>query len=149
MTTTTTLTELRAQWDAPFTGDAFDTAAWAARSALTRELAAAILAAPLAASRTQVGGMFIVLAGWSRERDFAVSAVALPGTPEWRAALGPHEHATLTSDGKGANRSKWCTCPNDDVSAADQWVRYEYWTAEGCERHGFVHSECRRLLQAG
>lgn len=150
--TTTPLAELRSRWDAPFLADPSACAAMAARTTLTRELAAAILAAPLydaeAGARTRVGSMIIAGGGWSKERGDAADAAAEPGTPEWRAALGDHEHATLTADGHGANRGTWCACPNDEVFA-DQWIRYEHWTAEGMSRHGYVHSECRRLLQAG
>ena len=152
MTTTSTLSELRIWWDTPFCGAPSDSTATAARTALSRQLAAAILAADLldekAGTRTRVGEMFIASAGWSRERGDAACAAAEPGTPEWRAALGVPEHATLTGDGQGANRGAWCTCPNDEVFA-EQWIRYEHWTAAGCERHGFVHSTCRRLLQTG
>ena len=151
-TTTRTLDSLRAEWDAPFLADPRDETANAARASLTRELAAAILAADLfdieRMERTRVGHMQIAGAGWSKERGEQADATAEPGSPEWTAALGTHEHATLTSDGKSAIRDAWCTCANDDVCAG-QWVRYEQWTERGCERHGYVHSECRRLLQAG
>jgi hypothetical protein len=142
-----TLTELYNQWDTPFTGDPGDAAAAAARAGLTRRLAAAILAAGLhdaTGARTRAGAMRIADAGWSGER----SAAAAAGSPGWRAALGTYEHATLTSDGQEADCGKWCTCPNDDVFA-DQWIRYEFWTALGLEKHGYVHSACRQLLQAG
>ena len=144
------LAELRAEWDAPFTADPRDDTATASRTNLTRELAAAILAAdlydPVRGERTQVGGLFISGAGWSRERAAAADAAAAPGTPEWITALGTHEHATLTSDGRTANRARWCLCGEPDAA---EWVRYEHWTARGCEAHGYVHRGCRRLLQAG
>ena len=85
--------------------------------------------------------------GWSRERGMHADSVAGRGTPEWVVALGDHEHATLTGDGHAAVRSQWCTCLAD--FPACEWVRYEYWTTRGCEHHGFVHSECRKLLQVG
>jgi hypothetical protein len=147
---TRTLAELRAEWDAPFTADPRDDTASAGRTSLTRDLAAAILAAdlydPVRGDRTQVGDLFINSGGWSREPAAAADAAAAAGTPEWIAALGPHEHATLTSDGGSANRAQWCRCGDPDVL---EWVRYEHWTASGCEAHGYVHRECRRLLQVG
>ena len=147
-----TLADLRAEWDAPFLAGPSDEAANTARSRLTRDLAAAILAADLfdreRMEPTRVGGMQITGAGWSKERADLADAAAERGSPEWIAALSTHEHATLTSDGKSAIRTAWCTCANDDVYA-DQWIRYEHWTERGCEAHGFVHSECRRLLQTG
>jgi hypothetical protein len=151
MTTTAarTLTGLRAEWDKPFLADPGDAKANAAWSTLTRELAAAILAADLhdGTGRTRVGDMFITRAGWSKERAAAAAAVAKLGTPEWMAALGTHENVTLTSDGQGAVCTGWCQCGGEPRAA--EWIRYEYWTAVGCEAHGFVHSECRRLLQTG
>jgi hypothetical protein len=145
-----TLADIRAEWDAPFLAGPSDAAAMAARSQLTRDLAAAILAAGILdrehATRTQVGDLVITSAGWSRERGDLAAAKAEPGTPEWIAALGAHDHATLTSDGRGANREQWCCCSEPPFS---EWVRYEHWTERGREAHGFVHSECRRLLQSG
>ena len=133
------LASLRAEWDKPFLGDDYS-----ARGEQTRELAALILAAPL---RTRIGDMIADTGGWSRERGMHADSVAGRGTPEWVAALGDHEHATLTGDGHAAVRSEWCTCLAD--FPACEWVRYEYWTTRGCEHHGFVHSECRKLLQVG
>lgn len=148
---TRTLAQLREDWDDPSVqGDA--------RTALTRELAAAILAAPMMepgqTARTRVGDLQIADAGWSRERGDAANAVAEPGSEEWRAALGVPERVTLTSDGLGANRGRWCEChaaPPGGQVRAGEWVRYEAWTAEGRVAHGFVHApwECRRLLQVG
>jgi hypothetical protein len=138
------LASLRAGWDAPFTGEDYD-----ARGAQTRKLAALILAAPL---RTRVGELIVDTGGWSRERGLHADSVAERGTPEWIAALGDHEHATLTGDGHAAVRSEWCVCAEEDELGsrpAEQWVRYEYWTARGCEYHGYVHSVCRKLLQVG
>jgi hypothetical protein len=144
-TTARTLEDLRAEWDKPHLADPNDTAANGARTLLTRELAAAILAADLGAT---AGGMTVDTGGWSKERADAARAAGPAGSEEWRAALGAFEHATLTADGQPANRGAWCTCPNDDVAAAD-WIRYEVWVPAGCERHGFVHATCRKLLQTG
>jgi hypothetical protein len=144
-----TLDELACAWNRPLIADE---RGLAARTALARELAAAILAASPGDEngRTRVGPLQIATAGWSKERGEHAYSVADPAVDHqaWIAALGAHEHATLTSDGQGANRDSWCVCANDDVFA-DQWVRYEHWTAAGCVAHGFVHSECRRLLQTG
>jgi hypothetical protein len=146
-----TLDDLRADWDAPFTAAPADGAASAARGTLTRDLAAAILAAdlhdPARGGRTRVGDLFIYNAGWSRERAAAADAAAAAGTPEWVAALGTHEHATLTGDGGAAIRDQWCLCGGQPPAA--DWIRYEHWTARGREAHGFVHRGCRRLIQAG
>ena len=155
---TSTLADLRAEWDAPFLADPSDQAANAARSQLTRDLAAAILAADLfdreRMERTRVGPMQISTAGWSKERADLADAAAERGSQAWIAALGTHEHATLTSDGRAADRKNWCRCAvtglqQDDGIPAGEWARYEHWTERGCEAHGFVHSECRQLLQTG
>ena len=144
-----TLDDLLRQWNAPFTADPFDEHAWDGRKQLTRDLAAAILAAPLGDEngRTRVGGLQIATAGWTQARgDYANSVASSVTDPQkWIAALGTHEHATLTADGQGANRASWCWCAGGPA----EWVRYEYWTAEGREGHGFVCAECRRLVQTG
>lgn len=136
------LAALRAEWDQPFLADPRDAAANAARTALTRRLAAATLAADLG---TRVGALTVVAGGWSRERAAQADAAGAAGSPAWYAALGAHEHATLTGDGKAAARHAWCECPE----SLDRWVRYEGWTAAGCEAHGFVCADCRRLVQTG
>ena len=133
-----------AAWDAPFLADPFDEAASAARTAQTRELARLLLAAPL---RTRVGALVVETGGWSRERAAEADAAGEPGSPEWWAALGDHEHVTLTSDGRMAARSRWCEC--EPSPAGQAWVRYEHWTERGRERHGFVCPSCRRLTQTG
>lgn len=135
------LAALRAEWDAPFLADPADHAANDERGQLTRELAASILAADL---MTTVGDLFITTAGWSRERGDQANSAGKPGSEQWLAALGTPEHATLTADGRHVNRAAWCKCPQNAA-----WVRYEYWTAEGCQRHGFVCAGCRRLIQVG
>lgn len=133
-----------AAWDAPFLADPFDEAAMEARTAQTREVARLLLAAPL---RTRVGGLVAETGGWSRERAAEADAAGEPGSPEWFAALGDHEHVTLTGDGGAANRSRWCEC--EPFPAGQDWVRYEHWTERGRERHGFVCPSCRRLTQTG
>jgi len=152
-TTTLALAELRAEWDLPYLADPADDIAWAARRQLTRELAAAILASDLwdaeRQERARAGDLRIARAGWSRERGEQADAAGEPGTPEWKAALGAHEHATLTGDGGGAIREAWCECVTRGAVPFTEWVQYEHWTAEGREAHGFVHEGCRRLLQAG
>ena len=133
-----------AAWSAPFLADPRDEAANAARIAQTREVARLLLAAPL---RTEVGGMVVFTAGWSRERAAKADAAGKPGSEAWFAALGDHEHATLTSDGRAADRARWCECQPEP--AGETWVRYEHWTGRGVERHGFVCPACRRLTQTG
>lgn len=89
--------------------------------------------------------------GWSKEDGDRADAAGEPGSAEWFAALGRREYVTLTSDGQsGGDRNGpagWCQCGVDpDV---EQWVAYERWTAEGRVAHGYLHSECRLLLQSG
>lgn len=138
------LASAHAAWSEPFLADPFNEAAMAARSEQTRHVARLLLAAPL---RTEVGGLVIDTAGWSRERGEAADAVGEPGSPEWFAALGDHEHATLTADGECADRARWCECRPGP--RGESWVRYEHWTERGMERHGFVCPSCRRLTQTG
>ena len=133
-----------AAWSEPFLADPRDEAASAARTVQTREVARLMLAAPL---RTEVGGLVAETAGWSRERAAEADAAGEAGSPEWFAALGDHEHVTLTGDGRAANRSRWCECrPQPRIEA---WVRYEHWTERGRDRHGFVCPSCRSLTQTG
>jgi hypothetical protein len=138
------LASAHAAWSEPFLADPFDEAASAARTAQTREVARLLLAAPL---RTKIGGLVVDTAGWSRERAGKADAAGEPGSPEWIAALGGHEHATLTSDGAAADRTRWCECRPEP--GGETWVRYEHWTERGRERHGFVCPACRRLTQTG
>ncbi|PZG12988.1 hypothetical protein C1I95_24580 [Micromonospora craterilacus] len=99
---------------------------------------------------TSVGQMVDTLikvhGGWSADAAARADATAEPGTDEWRNALGPHEDATLTADGRPAATGGWCTCP---AVGDDEWVRYERWSARGREAHGYVHAGCRALVQAG
>lgn len=138
------LASLHAAWSGPFLADPRDEAASAARTAQTREVARLLLAAPL---RTEVGGLTVYTAGWSRERGAEADAAGEPGSPVWFAALGAHQHATLTSDGGAADRARWCECQPEP--SGETWVRYEFWTERGQERHGFVCPSCRRLVQTG
>jgi hypothetical protein len=141
------LRTMRAEWDNwhdPFLSGMSQELVLEARKAATRELAAAILTFR---RHTPVGNLILTSAGWSREAADRANAAAVTGTPEWFAALGAYEHATLTEDGRSARRDAWCPCPEDD--SAGTWVRYEYWTARGMEAHGYVCPECRRLTQAG
>lgn len=134
---------VRAEWDQPFLADPSDDAAFAARQALTVDLAALILRAPLP---TRAGGLTIYTGGWSREHGDAAAAAGEPGSAAWITALGAYEHATLTGDGKAAQRDGWCHCPGQP---ADSWVPYESWTAAGRVAHGFVCQSCRALIQVG
>lgn len=138
------LAAAHAAWSEPFLSDPRDEAANTARTVQTREVARLLLAAPL---RTEVGGLTVFTAGWSRERGDAADAAGPAGTPEWYAALGDHEHATLTSDGGAADRTRWCECRPQP--RGETWARYEHWTEQGLERHGYVCPACRRLTQTG
>ena len=139
------LRDLRDDWDAPYDADPGDELAASQRGALTAELAQAILRAPLGA---RLGGLTIAGGSWSKETADAADLVAAPGTPEWRAALGARSHATLTGDGGCATREGFfCRCA--EQPAADTWVRYEAWTAQGRDAHGFVCPSCRRITQTG
>ena len=136
---------LHAEWSQLFLGDDY-----AARGEQTRRLAALVLAADL---RTRVGDLMVSNAGWSKGRGDYADSVAEPGSDAWRAALGDHEHTTMTGDGRGADRQRWCQCSVHGLDPGPvpfgEWVRYEGWTAAGRDAHGFVHSVCRRILQTG
>lgn len=125
-------------WDRPYLGDD-----WSGRTAQTTRLAALVLAAPL---RTELGSLVVTSGGWSRERGQQADRAGKPGSDEWLAALGDHEHATLTADGRSAVRDAWCGRPDESGS---NWVRYEGWAAAGRVSHGFVCGDCRRLVQTG
>lgn len=132
-----------ADWSQPCLADPGDELALDERTAQTRELAAAILALPL---RTRLGDMVLVSAGWSKETGEKADAIAEPGTPEWIASLGAHEHATMTADGRGAIRDAWCLCGGQ---AGEPEVPYEAWTADGRIAHGYVCPACRKVAQTG
>ncbi|MEU3452247.1 hypothetical protein ABZ671_01190 [Micromonospora sp. NPDC006766] len=102
-----------------------------------------ILAADLG---TTTDGLVKMHGGWSAETSQRANAAGPAGSDAWRAALGAHEQATLTADGRAAETTRWCACPS---VADDEWVRYERWSARGREAHGYVHSGCRALVQAG
>jgi hypothetical protein len=107
-----------------------------------------ILAAPLNQVIESVNGPLTKSGGgWSREAGERADAAGEPGSEAWWAALGPHEHATLTQDGGPAEPSAWCS----HKTPADAWVRYERWSPRGCEAHGYVcpREDCRRLVQSG
>jgi hypothetical protein len=107
-----------------------------------------ILAAPLNQVIETPNGPLIKCGGtWAKGTDVLADAIAEPGTPEWLAALGPHTAATLTSDGRGAEPSAWCS----HHPPALEWVRYERWSPRGCEAHGYVcpRENCRQLVQSG
>jgi len=149
VTATGTAADLNAlyrAWNQPSAGISFDDL-----REETRRLACLILAAPLG---TQVGDLTISHAGWSKERASHADSVADSGadTEAWLAALGAHEHATLTADGRAAVRDQWCRCATEPAARQipdDEWIRYEGWGEAGRTGHGFVHSTCRNLLQTG
>jgi hypothetical protein len=110
--------------------------------------ARAIMAAPIGAAIDSPDGPLVkTSARWSKatgERaDAAACTAADPET--WLAALGPHEHATLTADGHGV-RPGWCSCPDTRLKT---WVRYELWTIQGRTGHGYICPTCRLLTQTG
>lgn len=111
------------------------------------DVAQAILAARVGSDVTSFDGSLIkALGGWSRWPD-EVSEANLADVEAWRAALGPHTHATLTADGRGARVDSWCRCVRK--ADGDAWVRYERWSARGREAHGFLCPACRFLTQTG
>jgi hypothetical protein len=101
-----------------------------------------ILAAPL---RTEFDGLIKAEGTWSKEAGERASKAHPEGGEAWHTALGPHKTATLTADGGGAESSVWCP----DSPPADEWMRYERWSARGLEAHGYVCALCRRLVQSG
>lgn len=121
-------------------------------SSTTTALAAAILATHLGRRVVTLDGpLYVSQGGWSREREVEVrdtpayrDAVSVG---DYRAALGPYQHATLTADGRGARRDMWCRCA--PAPAVARWVRYEHWTTLGRTGHGFLCPTCRGIVQAG
>lgn len=138
------LRALRAEWDLPFPVDYTDEDPYTDRTALTRELAEGIMAAQLG---TRLGELTIVAGGWSKTTADRADADYEPGTPEWMQALGPREHATLTSDGRAVNRDAWCRCTCPEKPG--QWVEYEGWVPSGRQAHGFACGTCRKVIQTG
>jgi hypothetical protein len=105
-----------------------------------------ILAAPIGQSIESVNGPLVKNhGGWSAGAGERANAAGEPGSEAWFAALGPHETATLTGDGLGAAPSAWCS----HKTPSDAWVRYERWSPQGCEAHGYVCPTCRQLIQSG
>lgn len=109
-----------------------------------------ILAAPMQAPITTPDGPVVKVAGsWSAEageRAETTAGKAGDDPAAYLAALGPHEEATLSSDGGQVQAGAWCACGVVDSAAM---VRYERWTAAGRVAHGYVHAVCRRLTQTG
>lgn len=94
-------------------------------------------------------GELIKAAGaWSAETGKRAELVADPAVDlaAWRAALGPHEEALLTSDGRTVRREAWCAC---GPAASGNPVRYERWTLQGRQAHGWACTSCRAVAQAG
>ena len=131
-------------WSHPWLTGPFDDAAMLARSERTRQLAAECCWPRRWVPRSRAWSS--TPAGWSRERGAEADAAGDARSPEWLAALGPHEHATLSADGRAAVRDQWCQCAS---TPAVGWARYEHWTARGRESHGFVCPASHRLTQAG
>lgn len=108
-----------------------------------------VLAAPLASTVATLDGELVKAAGeWSADASVRADAVADPRVDPaaWRAALGPHERATLTGDGRSVVGG-WCRC--EARPAAEMWVRYEQWTTDGRAGHGYACPACRGIVQAG
>jgi hypothetical protein len=107
-------------------------------------LAAAALAAKVGTRvETFDGPLTKNLGTWSVETVQAAAKAGPEGSEAWYAALGGHEEATLTSDGRGAIVEGWCHC------GGVEQARYERWSARGREAHGFVCKTCRWLTQTG
>lgn len=118
--------------------------------------AAAILAAPVGPTPidTPDGPLVKQEGTWTAERvarpDVQAAlrnAEAAGDMAALEVALGSHDTATLTGDGRWALTRQWCSCtPGPD---AGTWVRYERYTARGREAHGYVCPGCRHLVQSG
>ena len=109
-----------------------------------------MLAAPIGAVLdTPDGPLVKTSGGWSKETTDRANVIADTTTePEaWQTALGPHEHAELTTDGRSAHLDTWCTCPNP--SPLEAWIRYEHWTTTGRAGHGYLCPTCRMITQTG
>lgn len=112
-------------------------------------LAPRILAARGGATvRTFDGHLTLTLGAWPKEAAARADAAGTPGSPQWLAELrkSKREYVVLTGDGRPKSTC-WCQC--DGSRADEDWVRYERWTAEGRVAHGYLHRECRGILQAG
>ena len=109
-----------------------------------------ILAAPCGATLHTADGPLIKSGGvWPKQASERADAVADAGrNPQaWIAALGAHERAILTGDGREARRDGWCSCL--PPPALETWIRYERWIGEGRVGHGFLCPSCRFLTQTG
>lgn len=122
--------------------------AWLARHiARAREILAAAVGTRI---DTPDGPLIIAHAGWSRqsaERPAARAADAAGDVDAYLAALGAHDHATLTADGRGARTDGWCQCEPGPPLATT--VRYERWTDQGRVAHGYLCPTCRFITQTG
>ncbi|MFD9964905.1 hypothetical protein [Amycolatopsis sp. NPDC058986] len=114
--------------------------------ALAREILAADLRTVV---DTPDGRLVKARGGWSKQKcEHADRAANVSSDPKgWAAALGPHEHATLTADGRGARTDSWCQCEPEPT--AETWIRYERWTMQGRAVHGYLCPGCRGLTQTG
>lgn len=108
-----------------------------------RRQATKILSADL---HTAFGDVKLTRRDWPLGAEERITARArVEGRAAIAEAIGPPYGALLTSDARLVDRSDWCRCTNP----ADEWVRYEYWTAEGRSAHGFACPVCRRVTQTG
>ena len=95
------------------------------------------------------GPLILFTAGWSKEtsqRHPDLLTAPDVNIAEWRAAMGPYEHATLSADGRGLT-ARWCQCKPEPMP--ETWVRYERYTTEGRAAHGYVCPTCRHITQTG
>lgn len=98
--------------------------------------------------KMRTGELVKAAGSWSAETGKRAELVADPAVdPQaWRVAMGPHEEVLLTADGRTVNRAAWCTC---GPAATVNPVRYERWTLQGREAHGWACTSCRAVVQAG
>ncbi|GAA4626767.1 hypothetical protein GCM10023196_036350 [Actinoallomurus vinaceus] len=118
-----------------------------AASAITSP--AELLALPLQA---RYDGMILAHRVWPDDvldTTPAKDAIAREDHDALIRAFGVPRAVTFTSDGRDAHPKAWCECHPEQDGAP--WVRYERWTSDGREAHGYVCPTitCRRLLQSG
>jgi hypothetical protein len=109
----------------------------------------AVMAVPIGARIDLPGGALIKASGnWSAETGQRAEAVADPAVDmaAWRAAMGPHESALLSTDGRTVNRHKWCEC---GPAATVNPVRYQRWSMDGFIAEAYACTSCRCVVQVG
>lgn len=98
--------------------------------------------------KMRTGELIKAAGAWSAETGKRAELVADPAVDltAWRAAMGSHEEVLLTSDGRTVRREAWCAC---GPAASGNPVRYERWTLQGRQAHGWACTSCRAVVQAG